>query len=82
MEVSSAIYTALELKYRAEIQASKATLMIYFNNTVAIGEHPQHLKEMDDLLETMSVAQAKIINLNKYFSNYCKDNVSFRRASP
>jgi hypothetical protein len=37
---------ALEAKYKAQMLEAKATLSIYFNNSVGIGEHPQHLEEM------------------------------------
>ena len=38
---------ALVKKYEAEIAESKATLTIYLTNSVGIGEHPQHIEEMD-----------------------------------
>jgi hypothetical protein len=80
MDISREMYTALELKYRSEIQTDKATLMVYFSNPVAIGEHPQHLEEMDKLLETMSASQDKLDNLKKHFSSYCEERRV--RASP
>lgn len=60
---------ALEKKYEAQIAEAKTTLMIYFKNPVGIGEHPQHLEEMDKLIEKMSAAQDKLNNLKDLFSN-------------
>lgn len=60
---------ALEKKYEAQIAEAKTTLMIYFTNPVGIGEHPQHLEEMDKLIEKMSAAQDKLNNLKDLFSN-------------
>lgn len=60
---------ALEKKYEAQIAEAKTTLMIYFENPVGIGEHPQHLEEMDKLIEKMSAAQDKLNNLKDLFSN-------------
>jgi uncharacterized protein (DUF342 family) len=44
-------------------------MIIYFDNPVAIGEHPQHLTELDKLLEQLSTAEEKLINLRKHFNN-------------
>ena len=38
---------ALEKKYEAEIAEADATIKIYLTNSVGIGEHPQHLEEID-----------------------------------
>ena len=38
---------ALIKKYEAEIAENTATLNIYLTNPVGIGEHPQHIEEMD-----------------------------------
>tara|TARA_B100000674_G_C37244098_1_gene647044 strand:- start:277 stop:498 length:222 start_codon:yes stop_codon:yes gene_type:complete len=59
------LFNALKLKYEAEIQECKATLMIYFNNSVGIGEHPQQLEEMDKLIEKMANSEDKLEVLKK-----------------
>ena len=46
-QTNNPLYKALEKKYIADIEAAKATMIIYFDNPVAIGEHPQHLTELD-----------------------------------
>ena len=56
---------ALTYKYESEIAETEATLWIYFNNPVGIGEHPQHLEEMDKLVEKFANAQDKLESLEK-----------------
>ena len=53
-------YKALKMKYEAEIMYHQTTLEIYFTKPVAIGEHPQHLEEMDKLLELIGSTQDKL----------------------
>lgn len=55
---------ALLARYEADILEGKATLEIYINNSVGIGEHPQHLEEMDTILSKMAEAADKIEILN------------------
>ena len=42
---------ALKKRYEAQIAESEATLEIYLSNSVGIGEHPQHIDEMDKLFD-------------------------------
>ena len=63
------ILKALEDKYNAQISEADATLKIYFQNSVGIGEHPQHIDEMDKQLDIMSTAEEKLATLNKHFNN-------------
>ena len=51
---------ALEKKYEAEIAAADATIKIYLENSVGIGEHPQHLEEIDKLLQKIVDAEEKL----------------------
>ena len=55
-----AILDALEKKYEAEIAAADATIKIYLENSVGIGEHPQHLEEIDKLLQKIVDAEEKL----------------------
>ena len=45
-----AILQALEDKYQAQISEADATIKIYLEKPVGIGEHPQHLEEIDKLM--------------------------------
>ena len=58
---------ALATKYEAEIAQAKATIEIYLDNSVGIGEHPQHIEEMDKLLTKISNAQENLDTLGKHF---------------
>ena len=44
------ILEALEKRYEAQIAEADATIKIYFENSVGIGEHPQHVDEVDKLI--------------------------------
>ena len=68
-QTDNPLYKALEKKYEAQIAAAYATLIIYFDNSVGIGEHPQHLEEMDKQLDIMSTAEEKLQALSKHFNN-------------
>ena len=68
-QTDNPLYKALAKKYEAQIAAAYATLIVYFDNSVGIGEHPQHLEEMDKQLDIMSTAEEKLITLNKNFNN-------------
>ena len=53
------IITALHAKYDADIATADATVNIYLDNPVGIGEHPQHLEEIDKLLGKIAEAKDK-----------------------
>jgi hypothetical protein len=59
-KISEKMYEALTLKYRSEMAETEATLLVYFTNPVGIGEHPQHIEEMDSLVEKMVNAKDKL----------------------
>jgi len=57
---------ALSKRYEARIAESEATLEIYLDHSVGIGEHPQHLDEMDKLFEKIATAKEKLEILEEY----------------
>ena len=57
---------ALKKRYEAQIAESLATLNIYIKNSVGIGEHPQHLDEMNKLLQVIVDAEEKIKVIERY----------------
>lgn len=59
-KTSKLLFEALESKYVAQFNEARATLTIYFTHPVAIGEHPQHIEEMDKLITQMADAQDKL----------------------
>ena len=60
------ILSALEDRYNAQISEAEATLKIYLEKPVAIGEHPQHIEEADKLVEKISQAEEKIRVLQEF----------------
>ena len=64
-KIAEKMYEALSLKYRAEMAESEATLLIYLTSAVGIGEHPQHLEEMDTLVEKYANAKDKLDSLEQ-----------------
>ena len=63
------LFKSLRLRYISEIQSNRSTLLIYLNNSVGIGEHPQHLDEMDKLVTKMVEANDKLNYLMEDFPN-------------
>ena len=51
---------ALVKKYEGEIAVHEQTVKIYQNNSVGIGEHPQHAEEIDTLLAAIADLEDKI----------------------
>lgn len=73
MNIQQSLYEALRSKYESNINQAKATLLIYFSNPVGIGEHPQHLDEMDNLIGIISDNEDKLEALTHHF-NYLTQN--------
>ena len=64
--MKTVIVKALEDRYNAQISEAEATLKIYFENSVGIGEHPQHIDEVDKLIEKIATAEEKIEVLQQF----------------
>ena len=64
--MKQAILQALEDRYNAQISEADATIKIYLENSVGIGEHPQHIDEVDKLIEKIANAQEKLKELHHY----------------
>lgn len=60
---------ALKAKYQAQKLEALATLEVYFTNAAGIGEHPQIIEEMDNLIGSVSDADDRLETLNKYFED-------------
>ena len=61
-----AILQALEDRYNAQISEADATIKIYLENSVGIGEHPQHIDEVDKLIEKIANAEEKLKTLQEF----------------
>ena len=61
--------TALQDHYVSQISESVATLNLYLNNSVGIGEHSDILAELKKYMDILDDADGKLNTLNKYLSN-------------
>ena len=61
-----AMLEALEKKYEADIASADATINVYLNNSVGIGEHPQFIEELDKQIQIIADAQEKIEVLKSF----------------
>ena len=64
--IKDKIINALRKKYEADMEAALATIDIYLANSVGIGEHPQHIEEIDKLLQKIVDAQEKLKELQAF----------------
>ncbi|MEK9738151.1 MAG: hypothetical protein VW438_00300 [Euryarchaeota archaeon] len=64
--IKRAIIDALEARYEAQIAEAEATIKIYLEQSVGIGEHPQHLDEVDKLIQKIAEAEEKLGVLEGY----------------
>ncbi len=58
---------ALTAKYEADIKVAKATINVYMDKSVGIGEQPQFIHEIDKQLELISSAEEKLETLKKHY---------------
>lgn len=84
-EIQETMYNCLEHQFNSELLSAKSSMLVYLNSSVGIGEHPQHIEEMDKLIDKMASAQDKLDILHNHFSSYQKKNIDHgdrSRASP
>ncbi len=55
-----ALIEALRTRYEAEIAEADAVANIYLTNSVGIGEHPQHVDELNKQIERIANAKEKL----------------------
>ena len=60
------ILDALRARYEADIAEASATVNIYLTNSVGIGEHPQHLEEVNKQIDKIAQAKEKIDVLEQF----------------
>ena len=58
---------ALTKKYEADISVAKATITVYMDKSVGIGEHPQFIHEIDKQLELIASAEEKLKTLKDHY---------------
>jgi len=67
--MNSLLYNALVAKYKSDKATALATLEIYFKNSVGIGEHPQQVEEMDEMVDLLAAAEDKLAALKDNFNS-------------
>ena len=60
---------ALHDHYVSQISEAVATLNLYLNNSVGIGEHSDILAELKKYMDVLDDADGKLNTLNKYIIN-------------
>ena len=61
-----ALIDALEKQYEAEIAAADVKIKLILEDSVAVSEHLNHQKELDDLLHKVATAEEKLSVLKDY----------------
>tara|TARA_R100001163_G_C4949076_1_gene117636 strand:- start:24 stop:248 length:225 start_codon:yes stop_codon:yes gene_type:complete len=69
MSVRQKLIDALIQKYKSDIADGIATITVYLENPVGIGEHPQHLDELDKLVTKVSNAKENLDTIAKHFDD-------------
>jgi len=59
-------YEALIKKYEAEIEESLATLRVYMNKSVGIGEHSDLITELDKYVSKLAAAEDNLATLQRH----------------
>ena len=60
------LLNALCKKLEGEIEVAKANVLVYKRNSVGIGEHPQHIEEVDKQIEKIANAKEKLEVLEEF----------------
>ena len=64
---------ALMMQYQAEVERAKSNIMVYLNNPVGIGEHPDLAGAVDSQIEIIAHSEDKIEVLKKYYADEVKE---------
>ena len=60
------ILDALQKKYESDISKADATIKVYLENPVGIGEHPQIVDEVDKQISLICKAKEKLEELKNF----------------
>ena len=64
--IRSLIIDALEKKYESDISKADATIKVYLENPVGVGEHPQIVDEVDKQISCICKAKEKLEELKNF----------------
>lgn len=65
INIKNLMIGALRKSYISDIEKCKVGISIYLNNSVGVAEHPDHLKEIDKLMDNLSNNEDKLKLLDK-----------------
>ena len=77
MNIRDRLIKAMRKKYEAEIDVAKATIEVYLDKPVGIGEHPQFADEIDKQLAIIGCASDKLRVINKHYPIDNDDDIPF-----
>ena len=66
MKYETGIINSIRKRYKAHVAEADATIKIYLENPVGIGEHPQHLDEIDKQVQIIVDAREKLTELESF----------------
>tara|TARA_R110002074_G_scaffold108326_3_gene233770 strand:+ start:888 stop:1136 length:249 start_codon:yes stop_codon:yes gene_type:complete len=68
--MSNRLYSALRARYKAQIIEAEADALNFFENPVAVAEHPHMVDTMDILITKLSEAEDKLETLELNFGEH------------
>ena len=68
--MSNRLYSALKARYKAQIVEAEADILNFFENPVAVAEHPHTVDTMDILITKLSEAEDKLETLELNFGEH------------
>jgi hypothetical protein len=68
--MSNRLYSALRARYKAQIIEAEADALNFFENPVAVAEHPHIVDTMDILITKLSEAEDKLETLELNFGEH------------
>lgn len=63
------LFKALESKYQSKIDEAIATIDLYFNNTVGVGDHADIVNTIDKYVEMLESNASKLETIRRLFEN-------------
>ena len=68
--MSNRLYSALKARYKAQIVEAEADALNFFENPVAVAEHPHTVDTVDILITKLSEAEDKLATLEVSFGEH------------
>lgn len=65
---------ALEVKYQSKIEEALATIDLYLNKSVGVGEHPDILEVLEKYVDLLDEYKSKLETLRELFTQPVEQN--------